>query len=53
MIELAFISIKYLTTIIGVFGAMKAGAIYVSLDANAPAKRLAYITPDCRRSRCS
>lgn len=33
--------------VIGVFGAMKAGAIYVPLDPNAPVKRLAYITRNC------
>ena len=38
---------KSLASIIGVFGAMKAGAIYVPLDPNAPAKRLAYITRNC------
>jgi L-proline---[L-prolyl-carrier protein] ligase len=38
---------KSLAAIIGVFGAMKTGAIYVPLDANAPAKRLAYITRNC------
>jgi amino acid adenylation domain-containing protein len=34
-------------SVIGVFGIMKAGAAYVPLDPNAPAKRLAYITRDC------
>src|SRR5690242_11620904 len=38
---------KSLAAVIGVFGALKAGAIYVPLDANAPAKRLAYITRNC------
>ena len=38
---------KSLAAAIGVFGALKAGAIYVPLDANAPAKRLAYITRNC------
>jgi amino acid adenylation domain-containing protein len=38
---------KSLAAVVGVFGAMKAGAIYVPLDANAPAKRLAYITRNC------
>jgi amino acid adenylation domain-containing protein len=34
-------------SVIGVFGIMKAGAAYVPLDPNAPAKRLSYITRDC------
>ncbi|MBM3824404.1 MAG: amino acid adenylation domain-containing protein [Verrucomicrobia bacterium] len=34
-------------SVIAVFGIMKAGAAYVPLDPNAPAKRLAYITRDC------
>ena len=34
-------------SIIGVFAIMKAGAAYVPLDPNAPAKRLAYIMRDC------
>jgi amino acid adenylation domain-containing protein len=38
---------KSLGALIGVFGVMKAGAIYVPLDANAPAKRLAYISRNC------
>jgi non-ribosomal peptide synthetase component F len=38
---------KSLGSVIGVFGIMKAGAAYVPLDANAPARRLAYITRDC------
>jgi L-proline---[L-prolyl-carrier protein] ligase len=38
---------KSLASVISVFGIMKAGAAYVPLDANAPARRLAYITRDC------
>lgn len=38
---------KSLASVISVFGIMKAGAAYVPLDPNAPAKRLAYITRDC------
>jgi amino acid adenylation domain-containing protein len=38
---------KSLASVIGVFGILKAGAAYVPLDPNAPAKRLAYITRDC------
>lgn len=38
---------KSLATVVAAFGAIKAGAIYVPLDASAPAKRLAYITRDC------
>ncbi|MCO5188457.1 MAG: amino acid adenylation domain-containing protein [Anaerolineae bacterium] len=34
-------------SIIGVFGIMKAGGVYVPLDPNAPAKRLAFITRNC------
>lgn len=38
---------KSLASVISVFGIMKAGAVYVPLDPNAPAKRLAYITRNC------
>lgn len=38
---------KSLASIISVFGIMKAGGVYVPLDPNAPAKRLAYITRNC------
>ena len=38
---------KSLEAVVGVFGAMKGGAIYVPLDPNAPARRLAYITRNC------
>jgi amino acid adenylation domain-containing protein len=38
---------KSLAAVISVFGAMKAGAIYVPLDPNAPIKRLAYIIGNC------
>jgi amino acid adenylation domain-containing protein len=38
---------KSLAAPIAIFGALKAGAIYVPLDAGAPAKRLAYITRNC------
>lgn len=38
---------KSLASVISVFGIMKAGAVYVPLDPNAPPKRLAYITGDC------
>src|SRR5260370_35686014 len=38
---------KSLAAVIGVFGAMKAGGIYVPLDPNAPVKRLAYIIGNC------
>jgi amino acid adenylation domain-containing protein len=34
-------------SVIGVFGIMKAGGVYVPLDSNAPARRLAYITRNC------
>lgn len=34
-------------SVISVFGIMKAGGVYVPLDPNAPAKRLAYITRNC------
>jgi amino acid adenylation domain-containing protein len=38
---------KSIASVISVFGILKAGAVYVPLDPNAPAKRLAYITRDC------
>ena len=38
---------KSLASVIAVFAISKAGAVYVPLDANAPVKRLAYITRDC------
>jgi len=38
---------KSLEAVVGVFGAMKGGAIYVPLDPTAPARRLAYITRNC------
>src|SRR6516164_783517 len=38
---------KSLASVISVFGILKAGGIYVPLDPNAPAKRLAYITRNC------
>src|SRR5688572_19792929 len=38
---------KSLASVIAVFGIMKAGATYVPLDPDAPARRLAYITRDC------
>jgi amino acid adenylation domain-containing protein len=38
---------KSFASVIGVFGILKAGAAYVPLDPNAPARRLAYITRDC------
>lgn len=38
---------KSLASIISVFGIMKAGGVYVPLDPNAPASRLAYITRNC------
>lgn len=38
---------KSFASLISVFGIMKAGGVYVPLDPNAPAKRLAYITRNC------
>jgi amino acid adenylation domain-containing protein len=38
---------KSVASIVSVFGILKAGGIYVPLDPNAPAKRLAYITRNC------
>lgn len=38
---------KSFASVISVFAIMKAGAVYVPLDPNAPAQRLAYITRDC------
>lgn len=34
-------------SVIAIFGIMKAGCVYVPLDPNAPAKRLAYMTRNC------
>ena len=38
---------KSLASIVSIFGVLKAGGVYVPLDPNAPAKRLAYITRNC------
>jgi amino acid adenylation domain-containing protein len=38
---------KSLASIVSIFGILKAGGVYVPLDPNAPAKRLAYITRNC------
>jgi non-ribosomal peptide synthetase component F len=38
---------KSLASIISIFGILKAGGVYVPLDPNAPAARLAYITRNC------
>ena len=38
---------KSLASVISIFGILKAGAIYVPLDPNSPAKRLAYIMRNC------
>jgi amino acid adenylation domain-containing protein len=38
---------KSLASVIAIFGIMKAGCVYVPLDPNAPAKRLAYMTRNC------
>lgn len=38
---------KSFASVISVFGILKAGAVYVPLDPNAPARRLAYIARDC------
>ena len=38
---------KSLASIISIFGILKAGAVYVPLDPNAPVNRLAYITRNC------
>src|SRR5690606_28842546 len=38
---------KSIGTVIGVFGALKAGAAYVPVDASAPAQRNALILGDC------
>jgi len=39
---------KSLASVISVFGIMKAGGVYVPLDPNTPAKRLAYISRNCQ-----
>lgn len=38
---------KSFASLISIFGILKAGAVYVPLDPNAPAARLAYITRNC------
>ena len=38
---------KSFASIISIFGILKAGGVYVPLDPNAPAKRLAYISRNC------
>jgi amino acid adenylation domain-containing protein len=38
---------KSLSSVVGVFGILKVGGVYVPLDPSAPVKRLAYITRDC------
>lgn len=38
---------KSLASLWAIFGILKAGGVYVPLDPNAPAKRLAYITRNC------
>ena len=38
---------KSLASVISVFGILKAGGVYVPLDPNTPARRLAYITRNC------
>lgn len=38
---------KSFASLVAIFGILKAGGVYVPLDPNAPAKRLAYITRNC------
>jgi acyl-CoA synthetase (AMP-forming)/AMP-acid ligase II len=38
---------KCLASAVAIYGIMKAGAAYVSLDASAPIARLAYVARDC------
>jgi amino acid adenylation domain-containing protein len=38
---------KSLESVVGIYGALKAGAAYVPLDPQAPVTRLAYIAADC------
>lgn len=38
---------KSLSSVISIFGILKAGGVYVPLDPNAPTKRLAFITRNC------
>jgi amino acid adenylation domain-containing protein len=38
---------KSLASVVSIFGILKAGGVYVPLDPNAPAGRLAYITRNC------
>lgn len=41
---------KSIPSIISIFGILKAGAVYVPLDANAPISRIAYIIENCQIS---
>jgi amino acid adenylation domain-containing protein len=38
---------KSFSSVVAIFGILKAGGVYVPLDPNAPPKRLAYITRNC------
>jgi amino acid adenylation domain-containing protein len=39
---------KSVESLVGIYGALKAGAVYVPLDPEAPVSRLAYIAQDCQ-----
>jgi amino acid adenylation domain-containing protein len=45
--RVAILVSKSATAVIGLYGALKAGACYVPLDTKAPAERLGYVVQDC------
>jgi amino acid adenylation domain-containing protein len=45
--RVAILVSKSATAVIGLYGALKAGACYVPLDTKAPVERLAYVVQDC------
>ena len=45
--RVAILVSKSATAVIGLYGALKAGACYVPLDTKAPAERLGYVVRDC------
>ena len=45
--RVAILVSKSATAVIGLYGALKAGACYVPLDTKAPVERLGYVTADC------
>src|SRR5215470_20224278 len=45
--RVAILAPKSAAAVIGMYGALKAGACYVPLDPKAPAQRLGYLVNDC------